>query len=118
MFHFRAALQGDQCAQLQLANGTFGRNFGQMRGAIDEALADSAPLAGRMPAEITKISRGESSQQSEIDYDARRISRIASIVVIFWQNRIFFERSSVYRSRRSGETSAHLVTLASRTAVI
>jgi hypothetical protein len=86
MFHFGAALQGDQCAQFQLADGTFGRNFGQMRGAIDQAFADSAAGTGGVSAEVAKISRREGSQQGEIDYDARGISRIARIVVIFWQN--------------------------------
>jgi hypothetical protein len=52
-----------------------------------------------MPAEVAKISRRESSQQGEIDYDARRLGRIAIIVFVFWQN--LSKRSSVYRSGMS-----------------
>ena len=71
MFDFGAALESDEGAKFQLADGTLGWDFGEMRRAKYLPGADAAQIGDRMPAEIAKILRSETAEQLEVDDDAR-----------------------------------------------
>src|SRR5579862_2880346 len=62
VFNFGAALQSDKGAKLQLIDGTFGWNFGEMRRTKDLAGADAAGVGDRMSSEIAKILRCETAK--------------------------------------------------------
>ena len=83
MFDFGAALESDECAKFQLADGTFGWDFGEMRRAKYLAGADPALIGDRMPAEIAKILRSETAQQLEVDDDPRLLYRVFEILSFF-----------------------------------
>ena len=71
MFDFGAALERHESAKFQLTDGTFGRDFGEMRRAKNLAGTHTALIGDWMPAEIAKILRSETAEQLEVDDDAR-----------------------------------------------
>jgi len=71
VFHFGAALESDEGAELEPADGAFGRNFGEMRLAEYPAGADATAIGGGMATEVAEILRGVSAQHVEVDDDAR-----------------------------------------------
>jgi hypothetical protein len=82
VFDFGAALESDERAKLQLTDGTFGRDFGEMRRTKNLAGTHAAPIGDRMPAEVAKILRSETAEQLEVDDDARLIGRVFSFVFL------------------------------------
>lgn len=82
MLNFGAALESDEGAQLQLADRTFGWNFGKMRRAKYPVGPDAALVGARMASEVTEIPRSEAAEQLEIDDDARLFCRLFSFVLL------------------------------------
>ena len=82
MFDFGPALESDEGAKLQLADGTLWWNFGEMRRAKYLAGTHTALIGDWMPAEIAKILRSETSEQLEVDDDARLFCRVFSFVFL------------------------------------
>lgn len=82
VFDFGAALERHEGAKLQLADGTLGWDFGEMRRAKYLAGTHTALIGDWMPAKIAKILRSETAEQLEVDDDARLLSRVISFVFL------------------------------------
>src|ERR1700722_3814304 len=86
VFDFGTALKSDERAKLQLTDGTFRWDFGEMRRTKDLASTDATGGRGRMTTEIAKILRCETAEQLEVDDHARLFCRVFSF--IFFRQRI------------------------------
>lgn len=71
VLHFGAALESDEGAELEPADGTFRWDFGEMRRAEYPAGADATAIGGGMATEVAEILRGVGAQQIEVDDHAR-----------------------------------------------
>ena len=79
MFHFGATLERDEGAKLELADGTFGWDFGEMRRAKYLAGTDATPIGDGMSTEVAEVLRGETAEQLEVDHDPRLLSLFGDV---------------------------------------
>jgi hypothetical protein len=89
VFDLGAALERDQRAKLELADGTLGRHFSEMRRSKYLAGPDATAEGRGMPTEIAEILRSETPQQLEIHNDARFLRRFNNVFgdfLVLWQN--------------------------------
>jgi hypothetical protein len=94
VFDLGAALQGDESAQLQLADWTFGRNFGEMRRAEYHSGTHAASIGDRMSSEVAKILRSETAEQFEVDYDPRLFLIFRQPIPLEFRHSILTARAS------------------------
>ena len=65
-----AALQRDHGPKTRRPYRTLLGNFGQVRGAEDQVVADALALGGGMAAEVAKVAAAIATQQAEVDDDS------------------------------------------------
>src|ERR1700722_1207941 len=83
MAHFEPALQRNQRAQREVAQGMYFGHVREMRRAIDFAAAHLPSIDRRMAPEVAKVAPAQSPQQIEIDDHARLFTGGLNFQMIF-----------------------------------